>query len=130
MSKNTIVFEGGIGNIMTKADKSLKITLHTQELNPEQVGNLFAIQNIPGYVVVSTMPVSQETIDTVESATIDREFEHKTPAQRLRNVLYVLWEKERPTEINGDGQPVFIEFDVYYKRKMTTIINHLKSKLD
>jgi hypothetical protein len=129
MSKTTIVFEGGIGNIRTKSDRSLSITLHTPELNSEQVGNLFGIQNIPGHVVISTNPVAQEMIDAVEEATLDREFESKTPSQRLRSILYVAWEQERPTELSADGSTVFIDFDVYYKRKMNKIINHYKERL-
>lgn len=44
----------------------------------------------------------------------------RTPSQRLRAVLYRLWEIEKqPGE----------DFDKYYKRKMEEIINWVKRKL-
>ena len=80
MSKNTIVFEGGIDNIRTLADNSIRVSLGTPELKPEIVGSMYSMLKRPGYVVISTMPISQKQLDAVEGATIDREFEDKTPS--------------------------------------------------
>jgi hypothetical protein len=77
MSKNTIVFEGGIDNIRTLADNSLRVSLGTPELTAEIVGNMYSMLKQPGYVVISTKPISQQQIDAVEEATVDREFDTK-----------------------------------------------------
>lgn len=47
------------------------------------------------------------------------EFETKTPSQRLRGVLYVLWEQ---TGKSGD-------FETFYRQKMEGLINLIKNKL-
>ena len=56
-------------------------------------------------------------------------FEDKTPSQRLRNVLYVLWEQEQPKETNSKGVITYVDFDLFYKRKMNELINFIKNKL-
>jgi hypothetical protein len=129
MSKNTIVFEGGIDGIRTMADNTVRVNVGTPELSPDVVGQMYSMLKQPGYVVISTMPISQKQIDAVESATIDREFEEKTPSQRLRNVLYVLWEQQQPKETNSEGITTYIDFDLYYKRKMNELITFIKNKL-
>ena len=129
MSKNTIVFEGGIDNIRTLADNTVRVSLGTPELSPEIVGNMYGMLKQPGYVVISTMPISQKQLDAVETATIDREFENKTPSQRLRNVLYVLWEQQQPKEVMPNGSTQYIDFDLFYKRKMNEFIKFIKDKL-
>jgi len=129
MSKNTIVFEGGIDNIRTLADNSLRVSLGTPELTPETVGSMYSMLKQPGYVVISTMPISQKQLDAVESATVDREFENKTPSQRMRNVLYVLWEQQQPKETSPEGKTTYVDFDLFYKRKMTELITFIKNKL-
>jgi len=129
MSKNTIVFEGGIDNIRTLADNTVRVSLGTPELSPEIVGSMYGMLKQPGYVVISTMPISQKQLDAVETATIDREFENKTPSQRLRNVLYVLWEQQQPKEVMSNGSTQYIDFDLFYKRKMNEFIKFIKDKL-
>ena len=130
MNRKTIVFEGGVDNIRTLADNSLRVSLGTPELSPETVGNLYSILKQPGFVVLSTQHISQKQIDAVEAASIDMEFDTKTPAQRMRGVLYRLWEQTSPKEKNEEGTTQYVEFELFYKRKMNEIINHLKSKLD
>ena len=129
MSKNTIVFEGGIDNIRTLADNTVRVSLGTPELSPETVGSMYGMLKQPGYVVISTRPISQKQLDAVETATIDREFENKTPSQRLRNVLYVLWEQQQPKETSPEGVTSYVDFDLFYKRKMNELINFIKNKL-
>ena len=129
MSKNTIVFEGGIDNIRTLADNSLRVSLGTPELTAEIVGNMYSMLKQPGYVVISTKPISQQQIDAVDEATVDREFDTKTPSQRLRSVLYILWEQTQPKEIGPDGSTVYVDFDLFYKRKMNELIRFVKDKL-
>ena len=74
--------------------------------------------------------LAEKQIEAVESASIDMEFETKTPAQRMRAVMYRLWEQQSPKQTNENGDLEYVEFELFYKRKMNEIINHLKSKLD
>ena len=129
--KNSVVFEGGIDKVSTLADGSLRVYLGTPELANETMVNLFRLIKKPGFVLISTNAINQDQIDAVEKATTNTEFSEKTPSQRMRGVLYKLWEKTQPKTMNGDsGQMEYVDFDLFYKRQMNKIIDHFKTKLD
>ena len=129
--KNSVVFEGGIDKVSTLADGSLRVYLGTPELTNETMVNLFSLIKKPGYVLISTNAISQDQIDAVEKATTNAEFSEKTPSQRMRGVMYKLWEKTQPKTLNGDsGEMEYVDFDLFYKRQMNKIIDHFKTKLD
>lgn len=128
--KNSVVFEGGIDKVSTLADGSLRVYLGTPELSKETMVNLFGLIKRPGYILISTNSVSQDQIDAVEKATTNTEFNEKTPSQRMRGVMFKIWEQSQPKQINGDtGKMEYVEFDLFYKRQMNKIIDHFKSKL-
>lgn len=129
--KNSVVFEGGIDKVSTLADGSLRVYLGTPELTSETMVNLFGMIKKPGYVLISTSTINQDQVDAVEKATTNVEFSEKTPSQRMRGVMYKLWEKTQPKTMNGDtGQMEYVDFDLFYKRQMNKIIDHFKTKLD
>ena len=129
--KNSVIFEGGIDKVSTLADGSLRLYVGTPELPSETMVNIFSLIKKPGYVLISTNSINQDQIDAVEKATTNSEFSEKTPSQRMRGVLYKLWEKTQPKTMNGDsGQMEYVDFDLFYKRQMNKIIDHFKTKLD
>ena len=129
--KHSVVFEGGIDKVSTLADGSLRIYVGTPELVQETMVNLFRLIRKPGYVLISANHINQDQIDAVEKVTSNSEFNEKTPSQRMRGVLYKLWEKTQPKTLNGDtGEMEYVEFDLFYKRQMNKIIDHFKTKLD
>ena len=128
--KNSVVFEGGIDKVSTLADGSLRIYVGTPELSFDTMVNVFNLVKKPGYVLISTNAINQDQIDAVEKATTNAEFSEKTPSQRMRGVLYKLWEKTQPKTMNGDGEMEYVDFDLFYKRQMNKIIDHFKTKLD
>lgn len=67
---------------------------------------------------ISPKDVNQKEIDQVDK--LDPELEGKTQSQRIRNVLYLLFEQ------NNEG---FKTFDTYYKSKTELYIEHLKAKI-
>ena len=128
--KHSVVFEGGIDKVSTLADGSLRIYVGTPELAQETIVNLFRLIRKPGYVLISANHINQDQIDAVEKVTSNSEFNEKTPSQRMRGVLYKLWEKTQPKTLNGDtGEMEYVEFDLFYKRQMNKIIDHFKTKL-
>ena len=127
--KNSVIFEGGIDKVSTLADGSLRLFIGTPELSNETMVKIFSLIKRQGYVLISTKEISQEQIDAVETSTANMEFSEKTPSQRLRGVLYILWEKLQPKE-NDQGIEKFVDFDLFYKRKLNEIINHYKKQLD
>jgi len=118
--KKKVVFDGGISGIRTMADGSLRIQIDTQELPAEILTRVFELRNIPGIVLVSTDKITDAEVDAVSYATSDFGFKQKTHSQRLRSVIYRLWEQEAKE----------YEFDVYYANKMNQLINHYKEKLN
>jgi hypothetical protein len=95
-----------IEKVQTMADGSIQVRLGMPELPPEEMVALFT-------------NINRETkIIEVEH---DPEVEGKSSSQRLRNVLYVLWQQS--------NKQTYPEFEVYYKAKMERIINQIKDKL-
>ena len=128
--KNSVVFEGGIDKVSTLADGSLRIYIGTPELSFDTMVNVFSLVKKTGYVLISTNTINQDQIDAVEKATTNAEFSEKTPSQRMRGVLYKIWEKTQPKTMNGNGEMEYVDFDLFYKRQMNKIIDHFKTKLD
>jgi hypothetical protein len=129
--KNSVIFEGGIDKVSTLADGSLRIYVGTPELTSETMVNIFSLIKKPGYVLISTNAINQDQVDAVEKATSNAEFSEKTPSQRMRGVMFRLWEKTQPKTLNGDtGEMEYVEFDLFYKRQMNKVIDHFKTKLD
>ena len=128
--KNSVVFEGGIDKVSTLADGSLRVYIGTPELSNETMVSVFSLIKKPGFVLISANAINQDQIDAVEKATTNAEFSEKTPSQRMRGVLYKLWEKTQPKTMNGDGEMEYVDFDLFYKRQMNKIIDHFKTKLD
>jgi hypothetical protein len=111
-----VIIEG----IRTRKDKTLAVTLGTQEMGPGQAGELIGLSGMLCAVYISPKEsIDQREMDQVDK--LDPELGGKTQSQRLRNVLFKLFEQ------NPEG---FKEFDSFYKAKTKTIIEHYKSKLE
>lgn len=102
-------------------DKTIKLVFETNEPTPEQLtGIALNIQKF-GYLAFKDEPFKQKEKEVLEGMKSDFEDRGKTPAQRLRGVLYRLWEKD------GEGFKNSLD---HYNSKMESIIAHLKGKLD
>lgn len=117
---NTIQFSSTVDKITTLKDGGNKITIETQELPPEHMTKLFEFANKQVWTLFKETPdIKADEIDIEEP---EPEFKKdKSPALRLRNVLYVLYEQKYSS--NGS-------FDDFYKKQMENIIKQFKNKLD
>lgn len=115
---NGILIPAIVENIMTRKDKTVKLTLGTQELSPGKAGELFNLLNSYSVVYFSPKEIDQKEIDQCDK--LDPEFAGKTQSQRIRNVLFKLFQQ------NAEG---YKNFDNYYKNKTEQYIEHLKSKI-
>ena len=103
--------------IKTMADKGIRISFDTQELTAEVMTQVFMLKGRMGYLIFSATPLNPELLDIPD---ISPDFKgEKSPSQRLRAVLYKLWEQ----------QGASIDFAVFYRSKMDSIINQVKEKL-
>lgn len=116
---NGILCACQVENIATRKDRTVKITLGTQELSQGKAGELFNLVNKVVAVYISEKEtIPQKDLDQVDA--IDQEFGGKTQSQRLRNVLFVLWQQV------PEG---YTDFNNYYKFKTEAMIDHFKSKI-
>ena len=119
MSKS-VIFEGGVNKVSTLADGSLSVNIHTQELTDETMMRIFNLRKKPGMVLISSGDITKQEIEAVENFTSDFEFNGKTPSQRLRAVLYRVWEQGKQD----------YDFPIWYEAQLERIINKYKSTLD
>jgi hypothetical protein len=115
-----ILIPAQLDNIRSLKDKSFKVIFETQELTPEQftdIGN--SLQQF-GYLAFKPEPFNTEEKEAIEDLKTDFNDNGKTPVQRLRSVLYLLF-KAKP-----EG---YEDFQLYYNFKMEKAINHYKKFL-
>ncbi len=109
-----------IAGIRSLKDGSVSVTLETLELSPGKAGELFSLRKKIAAVYISPKEtMNQKEMDQVDK--IDPEIGGKTQSQRIRNVLFKLFEQ------NNEG---YKEFDSYYKHKTELFIEHLKNKIN
>jgi hypothetical protein len=108
-----------VDGIRTHKDGSVAITLITQELSAGKAADLFGLRNKLCAAYLSPKEsIQQSERDQVDK--IDVELTGKTPSQRVRNTLFILWQQD------NEGHSVF---DTFYKTKIELYIDHLKSKI-
>lgn len=116
---NGILLPAIIENISTRRDGTIKVTIGTNELSQGKAGELFALNGKIAAVYISPKEtISQKEMDQITQ--IDPEVEKKTQSQRLRAVLFRLWEQK------PEG---FGDFESFYKNRMNALIEQIKSKL-
>ncbi len=121
-NKKTILqLPATIESINSRADGTWTLKLGTQEINEEQSKAVIKLNRKLGWFIFKENPLKES--DLVDIPEIEPEFKtDKSPSQRLRGVLYVLWEKKYKAK--GD------DFDDFYKKQMEKIITWAKEKID
>lgn len=115
-----ILIAGQIESISTRKDKTLKLTIGTQELSPSQTGEVFTLNQDFCYFGIKQEPFTdseESLIDTIKTEYAN----YKTPSQRLRGILFVYYHQDNKG---------YKDFSTYYMAEMERICEHYKSKLD
>jgi len=115
---NKVALPAIIDGISTLKDGSIKVVLQTRELPPKEMAILFGLRNLEAWAVLS--PVDDISVQDIPVQKPDAGMGGKSPSQRLRAVLFVLWEQRGK---NGD-------FEAYYNTYMERFINTIKDNLD
>lgn len=112
-----------ISKITTMGDHSLRLQVDVnKELTAEENAKVFALYNKMGFFIFKEAEILEEDLADVPAYV--KEFkEDKSPSQRLRNVIYRVWEKQASFDSG-------ITSNTFYQDKMEEIINHLKKSLD
>jgi hypothetical protein len=114
-----ILIAGQIEGLSTRKDKTIRLTLGTQELSPNEVAELFKFNQSFCYVAIKQEPFSKIETDSIDALKTEYE-DIKTPSQRLRAIMYRNFEQQP----NG-----FKDFNSYYAYTMEKLCDHYKSKL-
>lgn len=104
-----------LSGITFKVDGGLSLRFTTNELTTSEKVDVGDFINQFGYLLFA--PNDFEDADIPKN---NAPGDLKSPSQRLRGVLYLLWEKFK----------VVNDFDIYYRQQMEKIIQHYKEKLD
>ncbi len=115
--KQTVSVHGILSSISTSQDRTLKLVFRTQELPSEEAGILHGLAHAEGWCVFSGAPIKAEDVPTDEPKSLDK---GKTPSQRLRATLFVLWRQKGK---QGD-------FDTYYAQALERVIGSVKAQLE
>jgi len=104
----------------TRKDGSVSLVFETGELTAPDVATLHTLRNSVGVVGFSRRSsLSDKEIKELES--IDAEIESKSKAQRLHNVLFVLFEQQ------PEG---YTDFKHFYADRMEKIIQQIRTRLE
>jgi hypothetical protein len=111
--KLAAVFSG----IKSRKDRSFRLEFDTRELK-EDAAELLKIQGTECWLLIAP----DDSLDAVDVPKVkpDAGTNQKTPGQRLRAVLFVLWQ-----QIGKPG-----DFEDYYRQRLERIIDQFKAKLD
>lgn len=101
--------------ISTLKDGGMSVRFHTNEMSNYNKTKLMGFSNSFGWLLFS-----EKAIHDLPAEAPRREAGVKTPSQRLRASLFVLWQQKY-----GD-QP----FDPWYEQQMEKIINKVKEQLE
>ena len=105
-----------------RKDKSTSLRFITQELTPQQVAEIHS--GIDGFGVLYFREgenMNQDEIEELDQVDLDLYDRAKTQSQRIRGVLYRLYEQD------DEG---YKDFKTYYKAKTEKFITWLKSKIE
>ena len=116
-----IIIPAQIESIKSRKDKTTAIVIGTNEITPSVAGQLFNLQSSFVYCALKEEEFATNEKEILDELKADFEIERKSNGQRLRNVLYKLYEQDK------EG---FLTFAKYYDHKMEQLINHFKSKLE
>jgi hypothetical protein len=103
-----------ITGVRSKVDGSLGVSLGTPELTPEEKAEFMRLQGMNLIALFTPLDEPQ-----VPKLVIDSDIEQKTPSQRLRNTLFVLWKQ------GGEKE----DFEIFYKNWVEKFIDKIKEKL-
>ena len=104
--------------VSRRKDKSVKLSFETRELNHEEIMTLMAMEGMEMWLVLSS------NSNDLEIPSEEAHVEEKSPAYRLRSVLYVLYKK-----MVDNGKYVG-PFENFYRERMEISIQKLKDSIN
>jgi len=116
---NAVTLPAVFSGIQSKVDRSYKLTFNTRELSGDYAAELLRMNMAECWLIVAPSEKDADQAEVPEGKP-ETGSTGKTPSQRLRAVLFVLWKQ---LGSNGD-------FEDYYRTQMERFIEIVKSNLD
>ena len=113
--ENKIIVPAQLTRVSRRADRSVSLGFVTGlEISSQNYMLMDTFYQSEGWLLFKENEIKEEEVPEE-----DAEFGGKTQAQRLRGVLYRVWESTKTTE----------KFEDYYKAETERIIEHYKQKI-
>lgn len=106
-----------LSGVASRKDRSYSLKFETREMSGSDAAILLDQLQQEGWLLFSPNEIKEADIPDEKADSMTSQ---KTQAQRLRGVLFRLWEQKGK---NGN-------FEAYYQSSMEQIIDQLKEKLD
>lgn len=107
-----------LSGVSTLKDGGVTIRFQTQELTASEKAVVFDYLDKFGWLLFAETEHQPHDIDELEA--IRKDTGGKSPSQRLRAALYVLYKQQADTSIS---------FEQYYGQMMEKVIDNVKSRL-
>ncbi|MBL7685942.1 MAG: hypothetical protein JNK65_07920 [Deltaproteobacteria bacterium] len=107
-----------LDSVSTRKDRSIKLIFETREVTQEQFTSLFEMRDSEGVLVFSSEKIAAQLAPPDLPKKLFAE--QKSPSQRLRAVIYLLWKQSASTE----------NFENYYNHIIERYIDAIKEKLE
>ena len=114
----TLQFDAIMNSVRTRRDNSLSLAIETPELTNEETLVMLRLKGIN--LKCSLTPEGQPSPEVLK---VKAEINSKTPSQRMRAVIFLLWKQEHDEGVTD------VPFETYYNGRIEKLIEWLKKKL-
>lgn len=116
----SVLTTGVINGFRVLQDRTVRLTFDLQEItDPAKLAEIVSLNGKFSKVLISDENIIKEVSDVVENMEVEEEG-RKSESQRMRAVLYRLWEQD-PDGID--------DFSLFYRSRMDRLIDQIKDKL-
>ena len=114
-------FAAILNKVETRVDGSVKLVFETREFsNPDHTAALFSLARKEGWLLFSANELNESDIPK-ERAKIEGS---KTQCQRMRSVLFVLYNKIKK------NNALNVDFEEFYKIRTESFIENIKEEIE
>lgn len=114
----TVKLPAIFSGVKSRKDRSYRLEFDTRELAGEDAAILLNMQMDEGWLLFS--PTSTVDQKDIPAGSADSGAGGKTPSQRLRAVIFILWKQS-----GGQG-----DFEDYYRHKLEMVIDQFKERIE
>ncbi len=125
MAETKLMIPAQLTSYRPKSDFSFSITFSTLVLRDDQREIIHSLFQRNCVLLMKSGDVDKDDEAVMDSVDMDLYDNRKTPSQRMRNVMYRIWENNGKCDIDG----VECTFKSYYDQRMANMIEVLKVEM-